>query len=585
MTFFEVTILPDDVQIKVPAETTLKQVFNDNGINFEFPCGGLGVCKRCKVSIIKSDGQVQEVLACQYKVNEDVTVNLPHKELKHAILSEGIDRHVAVDALIKKVYFELPRPSLSDNRDDWRRLINQQGIKTSLKVLQGLPEKLRQSDFKVTTVIAGDTVVAVESYDTTDKLLGMAFDIGTTTIAGYLIDLKTGKELCRVSALNPQTRFGADVISRISFAAESPEGLDKLHGAVIGEINNLIQEAVRETQYSNLDIYAITFAGNTTMEHLLLKIPPTYLARAPYVPVVTEPIIVDAAELNIKINPDGKVFAFPNIAGFVGGDTVAAVLAAEMDKADKLKLLIDIGTNGEIVLGANGKYLACSTAAGPAFEGVQISCGMRGASGAIDHVSIGEEYEYTVIGNTSPRGIAGSGLVDAVAELFKAGIVDEKGRLLKAEEIKDPIGKQYKDKITSINGITAFVIAEGSSGPVYINQKDIREFQLAKGAIAAGIEVLLKEYGAETKDIDEVFLAGAFGNYLRPESACDVGLIPKELKDRIKGIGNAAGAGAKLALISQKEYERAVALSREIKYIELSAHPDFNSIFLNKVGF
>jgi uncharacterized 2Fe-2S/4Fe-4S cluster protein (DUF4445 family) len=172
-----------------------------------------------------------------------------------------------------------------------------------------------------------------------------------------------------------------------------------------------------------------------------------------------------------------------------------------------------------------------------------------------------------------------------VAELFKAGIVDEKGRLLKAEEIKDPIGKQYKDKITSINGITAFVIAEGSSGPVYINQKDIREFQLAKGAIAAGIEVLLKEYGAETKDIDEVFLAGAFGNYLRPESACDVGLIPKELKDRIKGIGNAAGAGAKLALISQKEYERAVALSREIKYIELSAHPDFNSIFLNKVGF
>jgi len=586
MTFFEVTILPDDVQIKVPAETTLKQVFNDNGINFEFPCGGLGVCKRCKVSIIKSDGQVQEVLACQYKVNEDVTVNLPHKELKHAILSEGIDRHVAVDALIKKVYFELPRPSLSDNRDDWRRLINQQGIKTSLKVLQGLPEKLRQSDFKVTTVIAGDTVVAVESYDTTDKLLGMAFDTGTTTIAGYLIDLKTGKELCRVSALNPQTRFGADVISRISFAAESPEGLDKLHGAVIGEINNLIQEAVRETQYSNLDIYAITFAGNTTMEHLLLKIPPTYLARAPYVPVVTEPIIVDAAELNIKINPDGKVFAFPNIAGFVGGDTVAAVLAAEMDKADKLKLLIDIGTNGEIVLGANGKYLACSTAAGPAFEGVQISCGMRGASGAIDHVSMGEEYKYTVIGQTTPIGIAGSGLVDTVAELIKVGIVDKKGRLLKPEEIENDLGKKYRDKITTINGILAFVIAEGASGrPIYVNQKDIREFQLAKGAIAAGIEVLLKEYGAQTQDIDEVYLAGAFGNYLNPESACTVGLIPKALKSKIKGIGNAAGAGAKLAIISRNEYERAVALSQKINYIELSSHPSFNSTFFNKVGF
>jgi uncharacterized 2Fe-2S/4Fe-4S cluster protein (DUF4445 family) len=585
MDFFNVTILPDSVQIKVPADFTLKQVFNENGINFEFPCGGLGVCKRCKVTIIRSDGQVQEALACQYRVKEDVTVKLPHKEAKHAILSEGIERHVAVDTLVKKVYFELPHPTLSDNRDDWKRVIEQQGIKTSLKVLQDLPEKLRESDFKVTAVIEADRVISIESRDTTHKLLGMAFDIGTTTIAGYLVDLKSGKDLCRVSTLNPQTRFGADVISRISYASESAEGLDKLHGAVINEINNLIQEAAKQANHSPLDVYAITFAGNTTMHHLLLKISPKYLARAPYVPVVTAPVVVDAAEINIRINPEGKVFAFPNIAGFVGGDTVAAALAAELDKADKLKLLIDIGTNGEIVLGSKGKYLACSTAAGPAFEGVQISCGMRGASGAIDHVSIGEEYEYTVIGNTSPRGIAGSGLVDAVAELFKAGIVDEKGRLLKAEEIKDPIGKQYKDKITSINGITAFVIAEGSSGPVYINQKDIREFQLAKGAIAAGIEVLLKEYGAETKDIDEVFLAGAFGNYLRPESACDVGLIPKELKDRIKGIGNAAGAGAKLALISQKEYERAVALSREIKYIELSAHPDFNSIFLNKVGF
>jgi len=585
MNLFKVTVLPDGAKVEVPADTTLKQVFNDHGINFEFPCGGLGICKRCKVNVIKSNGQVQEVLACQYKVNEDVTVQLSRKEQKHAILSEGIERQVAVDPLIKKVFFQLPPPTLSDNRDDWRRLINQQGIKTSLRVLQALPEKLRQCDFKVTAVIAGDTVIAVENHDTTDRLLGMAFDIGTTTIAGYLVDLKTGKELSRVSALNPQTRFGADVISRISFASESPEGLDKLHEAVIGEINNLIQEAVRDTRYSNLDVYAVTFAGNTTMHHLLLKIPPGYLARAPYVPVVTEPIVVDATELNIKINPEGKIFAFPNIAGFVGGDTVAASLAAELDKADKLKLLIDIGTNGEIVLGMKGKYLACSTAAGPAFEGVQISCGMRGAAGAIDHVSIGEECKYTVIGNASPRGIAGSGLVDTVAELIKVGIVDEKGRLLKADEIKDPLGKRHKERITDINGILAFVIAEGTSGKVYVNQKDIREFQLAKGAIAAGIEILLKEYGAETKDIDEVYLAGAFGNYLRPESACTVGLIPKELENRIKGIGNAAGAGAKLAVISQIEYERAVALSREIEYIELSAHPDFNSTFLKKVGF
>ncbi|NLZ53904.1 MAG: DUF4445 domain-containing protein [Thermoanaerobacteraceae bacterium] len=585
MNFYKVTVLPETLQIQVPADTPLKQVLIDNGIDFEFPCGGLGVCKRCKLKIIKSDGQVQDVLACQYKVNEDITVKLHQRELKHGILSEGIQRHVTVDALIKKVYFELPRPSLSDNRDDWRRLINQKGIKTSLKVLQDLPENLRRSDFKITTVLEGDKVIAVENHDTTHKLLGMAFDIGTTTIAGYLIDLKTGNELCKVSSLNPQTKFGADVISRISFASESPEGLYKLHSAVVDEINNLIQEAVKQTKNSHLDIYAVTFAGNTTMHHLLLKILPKYLARAPYVPVVTEPVVVDAAQINIKINPEGRVFTFPNIAGFVGGDTVAAALAAELDKASKLKLLVDIGTNGEIVLGRKGKYLACSTAAGPAFEGVQISCGMRGASGAIDHVSIGEEYKYTVIGNTSPEGLAGSGIVDTVAELIKVGIVDKKGRLLKAEEIKTRLGQKYKDKITSINGILAFVIAEGSSGPVYINQKDIREFQLAKGAIAAGIEILLKAFGANTKDIDEVFLAGAFGNYLNPESACAVGLIPKELEDRIKGIGNAAGVGAKLAVISYKEYERAVNLSRKIEYIELSSHPEFNSTFFNKVGF
>jgi len=585
MNLYRVTVFPENLQIQVPADTTLRQVFDDNGIDFEFPCGGLGVCKRCKVSIIKQDGQIQEVLVCQYRVNEDITVKLPHKELQHAILSEGIQRYVPVDALIKKVYFELPNPSLSDNRDDWRRLISQKGIKTSLQVLQDLPEKLRQNDFKVTAVIAGDTVISVESGDSTDKLLGMAFDIGTTTIAGYLVDLRTGKELSRVSALNPQTRFGSDVISRISFAAEAPENLSKLHRAVIAELNNLIREAVDQTGYSCQDIYAITFAGNTTMHHLLLKIPPTFLARAPYVPVITDPLVVGAAQLDIKINPVGKVFAFPNIAGFVGGDTVAAALAAELDKADKLKLLIDIGTNGEIVLGKKGKYLACSTAAGPAFEGVQISCGMRGSAGAIDHVSIGEECKYTVIGNTTPRGIAGSGLVDTVAELIKVGIVDENGRLLKVDEIKNRLGKKYKDRITIINGISAFIIAEGNTGPIYVTQKDIREFQLAKGAIAAGIEVLLKEYGAEARDVDEVYLAGAFGNYLRPESACTVGLIPKELEERIKGIGNAAGAGAKLAIISRKEFERAIALSQEIKYIELSAHADFNKTFFDNMGF
>jgi len=352
-------------------------------------------------------------------------------------------------------------------------------------------------------------------------------------------------------------------------------------------LNNLIEKAVKETGYKPEDVYAITVAGNTTMHHLFLKIQPKYLTRAPYVPVVTDSVIVDAASINIRINPAGKVYVFPNVAGFVGGDTVAAALASEMDKAEELKLLIDIGTNGEIVLGTKGRLLACSTAAGPAFEGVQISCGMRGASGAIDHVHMGEEYKYTVIGGVLPRGIAGSGITDVVAELLKTGIVDKNGRILKPEEVKSESGKEYRDRITSINGILSFVIAQNTATgqPVYINQKDIREFQLAKGAIAAGIEVLLKTYGAKVGDIDEVFLAGAFGNYLNPASACKVGLIPQELEGKTRGIGNAAGVGSKLAMLSEKEYERAVMLSQKVHYVELSAHPDFKDIFFNKVGF
>ncbi|WP_422447473.1 ASKHA domain-containing protein [Thermoanaerobacterium sp. DL9XJH110] len=583
----KIIILPANIEILAEENESLKNALTENGVEFEFPCGGIGVCKRCIVRIIKSNGLEVKSLACQLKIDEDLVVEIPNREQKHEILTEGIERQVILDPLVKKVYIDLPPPSLEDNRDDWNRVVGKRGVNANLKLLRELPEKLRKNNFKATLVIASGRVIAVESEDTSEKLLGMAFDIGTTTIVGYLIDLKTGREIARVSSLNPQTKYGADVISRIIYAFQSAEGLEKLHKEVVNELNNIIEKAVNKTGYKPEDVYAITVAGNTTMLHLFLKIQPGYLAQAPYVPVITDPVIVDADDINIKINPAGKVYTFPNVAGFVGGDTVAAALASEMDKANELKLLIDIGTNGEIVLGTKGRLLACSTAAGPAFEGVQISCGMRGASGAIDHVYMGEEYKYTVIGGVLPRGIAGSGLTDAVAELLKTGILDKNGRILKPEEIKSEPGKKYRDRIVRINGILSFVIAQNTATgkPIYISQKDVREFQLAKGAIAAGIEVLLKTYGAKVEDIDEVFLAGAFGNYLNPASACKVGLIPQELEGKMRGIGNAAGAGSKLAMLSEKEYERAIILSQKIHYIELSSHPDFKDIFFSKLGF
>ncbi|HXL01664.1 MAG TPA: ASKHA domain-containing protein [Candidatus Atribacteria bacterium] len=588
MNRYKVTILPDDVLLLVTEGTFLKEVFIRSGIDFEFPCGGMGLCKRCKVKIIKGDGKKEDAFACQLKVESDLMVEISSREERHTILTEGVERRVVVDPLVRKVYLELPLPSLKDNRDDWARLVGKEGIKPDLPVIQDLPEKLRKSNFKVTAVVGDHKIISVEGGDTSNKLLGMAFDIGTTTVVGYLINLKTGEEITKVSSLNSQTKFGADVISRITFASDTPLGLDKLHREIINKLNNLIGEAVNTTGYEAENIYTIVVVGNTTMHHLFLKIQPGYLARSPYVPAVTEPMVVDASDINLRINLAGKVFTFPNVAGFVGGDLVADALASEMDKAKKLKLLVDIGTNGEIMLGKEGKYLACSAAAGPAFEGAQISCGMRGASGAIAYVSMDEgDCKYTVIGETLPRGITGSGLVDIIAELLKIGMVNKKGSMLESDNIKSELGKEYKDRIISIDGILAFVVAENTATgqPVYINQKDIREFQLAKGAIAAGIEILLKTYGAKVEDIDEVFLAGAFGNYLRPESACRVGLIPQELEGRIKGIGNAAGIGAKLAMLSKEEYERAIVLSRKTHYIELSSHPEFERTFLNKLDF
>ncbi|MGB9814229.1 MAG: ASKHA domain-containing protein [Thermovenabulum sp.] len=590
MNKYKVKILPDNIEMLVEENTVLKEVFTEGGIKFEFPCGGAGKCKKCKVKIKKEGEKEEEVLACQTEVKGDLVVEIIKREQKHHILEKGVKRQVVINPLVKKVYLELPHPSIQDNRADWTRLIEslgQKGLRANLKVLRDLPEKLRKSDFKSTVVIAGDEVVAVESEDTTEKLLGMAFDIGTTTIVGYLMNLNTGQELTHVSSINPQTKYGADVISRIIFASQSAGGLEKLHKEVVMEINSLIEKAVEEAGYKSEDVYAITVAGNTTMHHLFLKIQPRYLASAPYVPVVKEKLTVGADDIGIRINPAGKVFLLPNIAGFVGADTVAAALAAEMDKAEELKLLIDIGTNGEIVLGTKERLYACSTAAGPAFEGAHISCGMRGATGAIDHVSIGEEYKYTVIGDTLPAGICGSGLLDAVAELLKIGVVDTNGRILKPDQIRNKLGGKYKDRIVTINGILSFLLEkETATGqPVYISQKDIRELQLAKGAIAAGIEVLLKTYGAKVEDIKEVLLAGAFGNYLNPESACRVGLIPPELRGKIKGIGNAAGVGAKLALLSKKEFKRAEMLSQKIKYIELSAVPEFSSFFAKKISF
>jgi len=599
--------------VEAPAQATLKEVMNNAGINFDFPCGGRGRCGKCKIRIVAGANEPQAEdkralteeelaagvrLACVTRVTNDLEVEfLSDKNISHRILLSSLNRTAKVEPHIIKRYVEVDKASIYDLRTAWQRIKDHlaaqgdqhEATKARVTVLRRIPDVLQNSEHKITAVLYKDEIRGLEPGNTSEKLLGMAFDIGTTTIAGYLMDLYTGKELSVASTLNPQTQFGADVISRITHANQDPNGLKELHRVVTRAVNDLIGEAVKKAGVSRDDVYAVSIVGNTCMHHLFIGVNPRDVALAPYVPVITDPLVIDPADLNLVINPAGKVFVLPNIAGFVGADTVGVLLATGLDQSEEIKLIVDIGTNGEMALGNKDKILACSTAAGPAFEGAQISCGMRGASGAIDHVTFEDEFSFSVIDDVAPLGICGSALLDTVAGLLEMGLIDARGRLKKPEEVTHPLGQKLKDRLVEINGSPAFLLAgevnSKENRPIYVSQKDIRELQLAKGAIATGIRILMQNYGLEVEDITEVQLAGAFGNYLNPHSACAIGLIPRELEDRITMVGNAAGLGSQLALLSETEYERAATAARNVQFVELGSDPNFTTVFAESMLF
>lgn len=607
---FKVIFQPGELAVEVAANSTIMEAMLEAGIEADFPCGGRGKCGKCRVRVLHGADQPTQSerdaidardldkgirLACQSKVGQNAVVELPAPK-QHNILLTSEERAYKAEPHLNKIFIEVARPSLEDHRSDWRRLqdglaghgYGRYGPEVPVALLRRLPEVLRESEQRLTAVLYDGKVMGIEGLDTTGIMLGMAFDIGTTTIVGYLLDLHDGKELGVVSVLNPQTRFGADVITRITFADREDEGLEQLQGAVIEAINKLIGEAAEKAGVSRKDIYGLTIAANTCMHHLFLGINPLSIARAPYTPVIGEPLAVNAAELAIDINRAGKVFVLPNIAGFVGADATAVLLATELDRSEGIKLIIDIGTNGEIALGCKEKILACSAAAGPAFEGAQISSGMRGAVGAIDHVYWGDKLTYSVIGGGRPLGICGSALLDAVAGLVELGIVGKRGKL-SFDQLSGDAAKIFKEHMVEHDGQAAFLLADtdktAHGRPIMITQGDIRELQLAKGAMAAGVRILIEKYGIQVSAIEEVLLAGAFGNYLNPHSACVIGLIPSELENKIKMIGNAAGTGARLALLSSDEYRRAAEIAGFVEFVELGSYPRFNSVFAESMYF
>ena len=606
MKYHKVVFQPNNLLVEVPEGTTLKEAMNDAGLEFDFLCGGRGTCGKCRVKVSKGLTtpvareqeilQVKELdegirLACLTIVHSDLIVELPTKKLQHNILIASDERAFQISPQLHKVFIEVAKPSRETQSSDWRRLkdsLVKQGnkdreLESKISILRQMPDVIRGANYRITAVMYESNIVGIEPQDTTKTMLGMAFDIGTTTIVGYLLDLYSGKELCVVSTLNPQTTFGADVISRLTFASHEENGLIKLQRAVVEAINKLIAEAAQKATVTRNQIYGISIAANTCMHHIFLGINPQSIAVSPYVPALSEALVLDASELEISINQAGKVFMLPNIAGFVGADTVAVLLATELDRSEDLKLVIDIGTNGEIALGSREKMVACSAAAGPAFEGAQISSGMRGAVGAIDHVYYRDKLEYSVIGGGKPIGVCGSALLDTVAGLVELGFLNKRGKFLAFDQLTNPAAQRYKENLIQYEGQGAFLLAEanitGHGRPIMITQSDIRELQMAKGAMAAGVRVLMETCGIQARDIKEVLLAGAFGNYLTPHSACVIGLIPLELESKIKMIGNAAGTGAKLALLSLNEYRRAKDIAQIVKFVELGSYPRFNSIF------
>ena len=420
-----------------------------------------------------------------------------------------------------------------------------------------------------------------------DNGSGIAVDIGTTTIVAYLVDLCTGMTLAASSAINPQTSFGADVISRISYIGDDPHKLSELQKAVTKQINSLIKEVFSKTGRKPSEKDSIAVAGNTTMEHIFAGISPESIGKSPFKPQFYDSLEFEASELGIEAEKGVKVKLLPNIYGFVGGDIVSGIIYTGMNRSEELSLLVDIGTNNEMVLGNKDFMLCCSAAAGPALEGAKIKMGMRAAPGAIDSVKInGSGIKITTINDMPPVGICGSGLVDAISELLKAGVITQSGRFADKEALEEHLSGRFKgNKGKDLSFILAAEGEYGNNPEVGITQKDIREIQLAKGAIAAGAQILLDVAGKKLDQIKNVYLAGAFGNYIDIENAVRISILPDVARERIHPVGNSAGAGACLILKDPSLWDTAADIIKRAEHIELASHKDFQEIFIGNMSF
>lgn len=607
-----VTFEPSGMTFELPEGETLFEAAARVGVEVDTVCGGNGSCGKCRVRVADPAPAAKSIdyyhltgpeiaqgyrLSCQLVADGDLVVDVPASggRTKVRVLHEGVRREVPLEPSAHKIHIPYVPPRQRDGVADWD-VVKQglprafQHVHVPLHWLRVLPQAMRREE-GMTITVAGRDVIRIEPGDTTLQSYGVAVDVGSTTIVGFLIDLNTGEERAVASLLNRQAAYGDDLVARLARAQHSPDGLARMHELIVGQLDELLRELAAQAGVELDQVNEVVVVGNMTMHHFLLELDSTWLGLSPYAPVIRDSVVVTAGELGLGLDPDVPLYVLPNIAGFVGSDTVAMVLAAEMHVLPELRMAIDVGTNGEIVLGSRSRLLACSAPAGPAFEGARIEQGMRAAPGAIDHVRIDSDVSCSVIGGGPPRGICGSALIDIAAALLDAGVLDDSGRLLRRSELLDSVPAPVRERVgegeTRKDGyfVLAWAQETGADRDVVFTQQDVREFQLAKGAIRAGGMVLQRELGAGDDDLEEVLVAGAFGTFIDLANARRVNLVPHVPLERLRSLGNAAGVGARLALTSVRERVGAERIGRRTEHVRLSGLDDFQRAFVHAMRF
>ena len=616
MSSYKVKFIPDGKKVEVGANTNLNEAAKKAGVYVNSLCGGQGACGKCKVQVTRgkvepdkhtigffSKEEIKKgyVLACQTEVIDDLEVFIPpesrieeeqiltdepivdySKPEKLSVARVASDPLSFFEPLAQKIYLELPAPTSEDNISDIDRVIRgvrkklrYNSFEISLHCLQGLSDKLRNNNWKITATIVkhGDIwrITQMEPGDTSDNNYGIAVDVGTTTVVAQLVHLKTGRVIGVEGSHNLQAHYGEDVISRIVFSCGREKGLSPLHESVVENINSLIKNLCEKKGIDIQNITSVVAAGNTTMSHLLLGLVPCSIRLDPYVPTTHIFPQITAGEINIDINPDGVLETIADVASYVGGDIVAGVLATGMADKPETKILIDVGTNGEIAMGNNDWLVCCSASAGPAFEGGGISCGMRATLGAIERIEINnDKLKYKAIGRAKPRGICGSGLIDCVHELVRNKIIDQQGHFNLSTK---------HERLIETDDEPGYIIAfsnETETGEdLTIKESDISNLIRSKGAVFAAIKSLVDYVGMGFDEVDTFFVAGGFGNYLNIPKAIAIGLLPDIDPKKIKFVGNSSLMGARMALLSSHAFNRTVEIAKMMTNIELSTYLPF----------